>query len=64
MKTLQEQQNGLITPIEDQNTVLNVFMNDDRDEEELEDAEAEERQDWGDVDPAGGEAPAAPGSAV
>ena len=32
----------------------------ERDEEEI----AEENQDWGDVDPAGGPAPSAPGSAV
>ena len=32
----------------------------ERDEEEVE----EENQDWGDVDPAGGPAPSAPGSAV
>lgn len=33
---------------------------DDREEEEVQ----EENQDWGDVDPAGGPAPSAPGSAV
>lgn len=35
----------------------------DRDEEE-EDSEEDESGDWGDVDPAGGPAPSAPGSAV
>lgn len=37
-------------------------MNDDR-EEQREEVE-EQTEDWGDVDPAGGPAPAAPGSAV
>ncbi|MFC6098090.1 hypothetical protein ACFPVY_15650 [Flavobacterium qiangtangense] len=35
----------------------------DRDEEE-EESEDDESGDWGDVDPAGGPAPSAPGSAV
>ena len=35
-----------------------------RKEEGLDDEQAEEGGDWGDVDPAGGEAPTAPGSAV
>ena len=40
--------------------------NDDekRKEEGLEDEQLEEGGDWGEVDPAGGEAPSAPGSAV
>lgn len=35
-----------------------------RKEEGLEDEELDEGGEWGDVDPAGGEAPTAPGSAV
>lgn len=40
--------------------------NDDekRKEEGLEDEHLDEGGEWGDVDPAGGEAPSAPGSAV
>lgn len=37
--------------------------NDDKEEREEEEG-LEENQDWGDVDPAGGPAPSAPGSAV
>jgi len=36
----------------------------DDEKEDDEDEEQEESGDWGDVDPAGGEAPTAPGSAV
>ena len=38
-------------------------MNEDR-EEQREEEIIEENSDWGDVDPAGGPAPSAPGSAV
>lgn len=37
---------------------------DDEDEEEDDDDGLEEDGDWGDVDPAGGDAPTSPGSAV
>lgn len=46
------------------------FSSDDRNEDEkrreegLEDETLEEGGDWGEVDPAGGDAPSAPGSAV
>lgn len=36
----------------------------EQEEEDIDEAEADERRDWGDVDPAGGEAPTSPGSAV
>ncbi len=36
----------------------------EQEEEELDEADLDERRDWGDVDPAGGEAPTSPGSAV
>lgn len=40
-------------------------MNDDREEQRKEEEIREEKNtDWGDVDPAGGPAPSAPGSAV
>ena len=39
-------------------------MNDDREEQSKEEIQEEPSQDWGDVDPAGGPAPTAPGSAV
>ena len=37
---------------------------DEEDEEEEEEEEEEEPGDWGDVDPAGGDEPSSPGSAV
>lgn len=37
--------------------------NDRKDEEEIEDP-VEKDSDWGDIDPAGGDAPSSPGSAV
>jgi|GEM_PF-3269222 len=37
---------------------------DDREDREEEEEDEEESQDWGDVDPDGGPAPSAPGSAV
>ena len=44
---------------------LNTVSNDDREDSDHDDDEREEESgDWGDVDPAGGEEPAAPGSAV
>lgn len=44
---------------------LNNVSNDDREDSEHENEEREEESgDWGDVDPAGGEEPTAPGSAV
>ena len=36
----------------------------EQEEEDMDEAEPDERRDWGDVDPAGGEAPTSPGSAV
>lgn len=54
----------------DNSNVSFQFSSDDRNEDEkrkeegLEDEELEEGGDWGDVDPAGGDAPSAPGSAV
>ncbi|WP_035695161.1 hypothetical protein [Flavobacterium soli] len=36
----------------------------EHDEDDLDEKELDERRDWGDVDPAGGEAPTSPGSAV
>lgn len=36
----------------------------DQEKEKLEETDVDERQDWGDVDPAGGDAPSSPGSAV
>ena len=39
-------------------------MNDDREDKHEEEIQEEPSQDWGDVDPAGGPAPTAPGSAV
>ena len=46
-----------------------VYFDDRKDDienndEELDDTEVDERGDWGDVDPAGGDAPSSPGSAV
>ena len=72
MKTSEELQNEnhFTTPIDQQNKPSAVFSDDDReedrrnDDEELDRPEFEERQDWGDVDPAGGDAPTSPGSAV
>ncbi len=37
---------------------------DEKDREKLEEELEEQSSDWGDVDPEGGEAPTAPGSAV
>lgn len=37
---------------------------DDRKDKEEREEEIEENSDWGDVDPAGGDAPSSPGSAV
>lgn len=36
----------------------------EQEEEEIDETEADDRRDWGDVDPAGGDAPSSPGSAV
>ena len=50
--------------------VIFYFNADDRNDDEkrkeegLEDEELDEGGEWGDVDPAGGDAPSAPGSAV
>ncbi len=72
MKTSKELQkeNNFSASFDEQSKPLVVFSQVDReedlrnDEDDREDVEIEERQDWGNVDPAGGDAPAAPGSAV
>ena len=43
---------------------MNASDRDDDKEDRKEEEDAEKSQDWGDVDPDGGPAPSAPGSAV
>lgn len=70
MKTSDQLQNvnNINLPFDEQNPPRTTNTNDRdddlRDDENALDEEIDERQDWGDVDPAGGDAPAAPGSAV
>ena len=72
MKFLNKQQkvNGFSLPFDDQNELLNALSHKDResegrdDEEDLDESAVEKRQDWGDIDPSGGDAPLSPGSAV
>ena len=45
------------------NAALFAIVPDERDEED-EEVNEDENSDWGEVDPAGGDAPSAPGSAV
>lgn len=46
------------------NWPIYAAANDDDDDEDEDEVEDDESGDWGEVDPAGGDAPSSPGSAV